>query len=144
MAHTCPRVPTMARPHILVSLPLGGPPHHSQEVSQTPLYSWPVLPLSVWYSAFDYQYSLRMLKDQRADVVTAFEYSDRICEICLPTEMGYSFWGSVSGKSFLELEHLKLYGPPFIILPHEFLCGPTPLPRLRTIFLRELYLPGLL
>ena len=111
---------------------------------KTPLYSWPALPLSVWYSAFDYQYSLRMLKDQRADVVAAFEYSDRICEICLPTEMGdYSFWASVSGKSFLELEHLELYGPPFIDLPDDFLCGPTPLPRLRTIVLRCIHLPGL-
>jgi len=37
----------------------------------------------------------------------------------------------------------RLYGPPFITLPREFLCGPTPLPRLRTIFLRYLHLPGL-
>jgi len=108
-----------------------------------PLYSWPALPLSIWYSAFDHQYSMRVPKDQRADVVAAFEYSDRIREICLPTEMGYSFWASVGGKSFLELEHLELYGPPFITLPREFLCGPTPLPRLRTIFLRYLHLPGL-
>jgi len=84
-----------------------------------------------------------MPKEQKADVVAAFDHSDRIREICLPTEMDDSFWTSIGNKSFLELERLELYGPPTITLPHEFLGRSGPLPRLRRILLDDLHLPTL-
>jgi len=91
---------------------------------KTPLDSWPALPLSVWYS----HSNKYMPKEQKADVVAAFDHSDRIREICLPTEMDDSFWTSIGNKSFLESERLELYGPPTITLPHEFLGRSGPLP----------------
>jgi len=102
--------------------------------------SWPTPPLSVWYDSHSYS----MSEEQKADVVAAFEHSDRIREIHLPVTIGYSFWISICNKSFLELEHLALSGfrYPFA-LPHEFMGGSTSPRRLRNIFLDDLYLPAL-
>jgi len=82
-------------------------------------------------------------EEQKADIVAAFEHSDRIREICLPVNMGYQLLTSTHNKSFLELEFLRLYGPCSINLPHKFMCGSTPLPRLRRIELSYLHIPAL-
>ena len=91
---------------------------------KTPLDSWPVLPLSVWY---DLDMG-RMSEEQKADVVATLEHSDRIREIHLPMTMARSFWTSIWNKSFPELEHLALSGLRPVTLLHGFLGGSTPSP----------------
>ncbi|KAH9954653.1 hypothetical protein BC827DRAFT_1158618 [Russula dissimulans] len=107
---------------------------------ETPLESWPEPPLSVWYDSNN----PRMSKEQNADVVAAFEHSDRIREIHLPMTMGHLFWTSICNKSFLELEYLALSGLRPNTLPREFLGGSIPSPRrLRSILLSYVHLPAL-
>jgi len=91
-----------------------------------------------------------MSSEQMADVVAAFEHSNRIREITLPITIDHPFWRLTNEyKSFLELEHLALsvvYDYPFpIVLPREFLGvgGPTGPRRLRNILLNGLYFPSL-
>jgi len=108
---------------------------------KTPLSldSWPALPLSIWYP----DDGNSMQEEQKADVVAAFKHSHRIREIDLLITMDYSFLTSIRNKSFPELEHLALIGPPSITLPPEFLGRSTPLPRLRHILLIGLHIPAL-
>ena len=109
---------------------------------ETPLDSWPALPLSVWCDSSYFNLS----EEEKADIVAAFKYSDRIREIHLPMAIGYSFWTSIRNKSFPELEHLALSGIPGYPVPlsHEFLGGATSSPRrLRSIFLSYIHLPSL-
>ncbi|KAH9954676.1 hypothetical protein BC827DRAFT_1272425 [Russula dissimulans] len=109
---------------------------------ETPLDSWPALPLSVWYEGYAHA-----SKKQIADIVPAFEHSERIREIRLSMKMRRSFWTPFRNKSSPELEHLALLGIDDcfcpIALPHEFLGGPTCPRRLRNIFLDSIYLPAL-
>ena len=110
---------------------------------KTPSDSWLALPLSIWYESEDY-----MSSKQMAEVVAAFEHSDRIREISLPVTMGHPFWKQRhNNESFLELEHLALSGfrQDFfpIVLPRDFFGGSTGPRRLRNILLSDLYLPAL-
>jgi len=108
---------------------------------KTPLNSLPALPLSIWYDL-----KATMSSEQKAEVVAAFEHSDRIREISLPMTMGYSCLASMCNRPFLELEHLALPGIPGcpVTLSSEFLGGSTPSPRrLRSIHLSYYHLPTL-
>ncbi|KAH9954679.1 hypothetical protein BC827DRAFT_953767 [Russula dissimulans] len=141
LAHVCQRwrdLIFMSLRHLKACLVI---PRKSPE---TPLDSWPALPLSVWYDSSNG----RISDAQRDDLVAAFEHSDRIRELSFPMSMGDSVWTSICNKSFLELEHLALEGLPMYYpfptaLPREFLGGSTGPRRLRSILLNNLYLPAL-
>src|SRR5712671_1590359 len=111
---------------------------------KTPLDSWPALPLSVWYDSED-----NMSSEQMAEVIAAFEHSDRIREISLRRTISYPFWRLFNNNNlFLELEHLSLsvlgrFDLYSMALPRQFLSGSTSPRRLRSIHLNGLHLPAL-